>query len=114
MSETHARWSEAWPAALAVWSPYVKLREPVWEGLRSSFAMIRLDDHQIVIDLKQVDELKLQRFAVEILAHEIGHHVYCPADLTDNAKMLVRIRRALPMREDKAPLVSNLYSDLLI
>lgn len=118
-----ATWSEAWPHALTVWSPYVKLREPRWcvtskdaknEHLSQSFAMIRLDDHQIVIDLEQVATLKLQRFAREVLAHEIGHHVYCPADLDDNARILARIRRALPQRQQFAPLVSNLYSDLLI
>jgi hypothetical protein len=101
----------------------VQLHEPVWcctakeekrEELSGSFAMIRLLDHSIVISLRQVQEQGLERFAKEILAHEIGHHVYCPADLTDNARLLARIRRGLPSKEQFAPLVSNLYSDLLI
>jgi len=116
-------WLAAWPKALAIWSPFVQLHDPGWcctkdderrEQLSGSFAMIRLVDHSVVISLRQVHELGLDRFAMEILAHEIGHHVYCPADLTDNARLLARTRRGLPTREHLAPMVSNLYSDLLI
>jgi hypothetical protein len=116
-------WLRAWPAALAIWSRYVQLHEPQWcftveqekrEQLSGSFAMIRLVDHSIVVSLRQVKEEGLARFAKEILAHEIGHHVYCPADLTDNARLLARIRYGLPGKEHLAPMVSNLYSDLLI
>lgn len=117
------QWLAAWPAALEIWSKYVQLHEPLWcfteedekrEQLSGSFAMIRLVDHSIVISLKQVQEHKLDDFAAEVLAHEIGHHVYCPADLTDNARLLARIRYGLPTKEHFAPTVSNLYSDLLI
>ena len=116
-------WAAEWPGALATWSQFVKLHEPVWcltaaeekrECLTSSFAMIRLNDHSIVISMRQVQSRGLQRFAKEILAHEIGHHVYCPADLTDNARLLARMRVGLPTKEHLAPMVSNLYSDLLI
>ncbi|MGE3776554.1 MAG: hypothetical protein AB7F89_05170, partial [Pirellulaceae bacterium] len=117
------QWLARWPAALAVWSRYVQLHEPTWcfneqdeqrEQLSGSFAMIRLVDHSVVISLRQVAEHRLEPFALEVLAHEIGHHVYCPADLTDNARLLTRMRRALPTLEPLAPMVSNLYSDLLI
>ncbi len=117
------RWLLAWPEALALWSRYIQLHEPVWcftdkeerrEELAGSFAMIRLVDHSIVVSIRQVSEQGLDRFAKEILAHEIGHHVYCPADLSDNARLLARIRHGLPGKEDFAPMVSNLYSDLLI
>ena len=101
----------------------MQLHEPIWcftseeesaAGLAGSFAMIRLVDHSVVISLRQVAEQGLQLFAREILAHEIGHHVYCPADLTDNARMLARMRIGLPTKEHLAPFISNLYSDLLI
>ncbi|MCA9130200.1 MAG: hypothetical protein KDB22_24100 [Planctomycetales bacterium] len=117
------RWVEQWPCALAVWSRFVQLHEPVWcfteeeetaAELTGSFAMIRLVDHSIVISLRKVAEQGLEQFAKEILAHEIGHHVYCPADLTDNARMLARMRVGLPTKEHLAPFISNLYSDLLI
>jgi len=123
VNELLESWRAAWPAALAHWSKFVQLHEPAWcitaeeekrEQLSGSFAMIRLLDHAVVISLKQVQESHLERFAVEVLAHEIGHHVYCPADLTDNARLLVRIRAGLPTKETFAPMISNLYSDLLI
>ena len=116
-------WLAVWPEALTIWSRYVQLHEPKWcftpeeerrEQLSGSFAMIRLVDHSIVVSVRQVQEEGLARFAREILAHEIGHHVYCPADLTDNARLLARIRYGLPSKEHFAPMVSNLYSDLLI
>lgn len=117
------RWFEAWPRALELWSRFTQLSLPRWclteedeekELLSGSFAMIRLVDHAVVVSLRQIQERRLQRFAVEILAHEIGHHVYCPADLTDNARLLARIRAGLPTKETFAPMIANLYSDLLI
>jgi hypothetical protein len=118
-----SEWSAQWPAALALWSRFVQLHQPAWcfteaeesaAQLSGSFAMIRLVDHSVVISLRQVAEQGLQGFAKEILAHEIGHHVYCPADLTDNARMLARMRVGLPTKEHLAPFIANLYSDLLI
>ncbi len=123
LQELQERWTAAWPQALADWSPFIQLHEPKWclteadevqESLSGSFAMIRLVDHSVVISLRQVLEQGLEEFAIEILAHEIGHHVYCPADLTDNGRMLARMRRGLPGCEPYAPMVANLYGDLLI
>ena len=123
LTELRQQWEQLWPEALAIWSRFVKLHDPAWcltkadekrEQLSDSFAMIRLNDHSIVISLRQVMQQGLESFGKEILAHEIGHHVYCPADLTDNARLLARIRAGLPTKEHLAPFVSNLYSDLLI
>lgn len=116
-------WRAAWPAAVAAWSPYVQLHEPIWcespaeaqrESLTESFAMIRLVDHSVVINLARIAAEGLADFAAEILAHEAGHHVYCPGDLTDNARLTARIRAGLPTAETCAPMIANLYSDLLI
>lgn len=118
-----APWRAAWPGALAVWSRVVKLSEPRWcltpederrEGLSSAFAMIRLDDHAVVISLRKVVAEKLADYATEILAHEIGHHLYAPGDLGDHGRCLVRMRGALGNLAREAPLISNLYTDLLI
>lgn len=116
-------WQARWPEALALWSKFTKLREPRWcftakdeqaEGLSDSFAMIRLNDTSVVISLRQIVEKKLDAFPLEILGHEIGHHVYCPADLTDQGRMIARMRRALPTKEHLAGFIGNLYADLLI
>jgi hypothetical protein len=116
-------WRARWPDALAAWSRFTRLSEPRWcltkaeekaEQLSGSFAMIRLQDHAVVISLRQVRELHLEAFATEVLAHEIGHHVLTPGDLNDHARMIARMRRGLPSREASAGFVANLYTDLLI
>lgn len=121
--ELQRAWEGRWEAALAAWSRFTKLSAPRWcvtvaderrEGLTGSFAMIRLVDHAVVIGLRQIQEAGLERFAVEILAHEVGHHVHAPGDLTDHARLLARLRHALPTREAYAGLVANLYCDLLV
>lgn len=116
-------WREAWPAALATWSRFTRLQDPrlceshfeaAAEGLTGSFAMIRLVDQRVVIDLQSVAHHGLGDLALEILAHEIGHHVLAPATATDHARLLARMRRALPTLEAHAPMMANLYTDLLI
>jgi hypothetical protein len=123
LDQIREHWQAAWPRALAVWSPFLQLSEPRWctsaadeqrEQLTGSFAMIRLVDHAVVISLRQVQERKLAQFAAEILAHEIGHHVLCPANLNDNARLLARVRAGLPTKEPLAAFIANLYADLLI
>lgn len=118
-----ARWMAAWPDALAAWSRYTRLRPPLLclttaeaaaEGLDGSFAMIRLEDQRVVIDLEQVENYRLGDYAPEILAHEIGHHILAPATLTDHARMIASMRPSLPTKEREAGLVANLYTDLLI
>ena len=82
------RWTEAWPAALAAWSKFTRLRPPLLcvhadearaAGLTGSFAMIRLVDQAVVVSLPAVIESGVEDYAVEVLAHEIGHHVLAPA-----------------------------------
>ncbi|MFZ4736279.1 MAG: VWA domain-containing protein [Bradymonadia bacterium] len=126
-TEAHAglaeAWTAAWPQALEAWSRYTRLRPPslclrsteaVALGLTGSFAMIRLSDQNVVIDLEQVRADGLEDLAVEVLAHEIGHHVYAPGTLDDHVRTLARVRHALPGLAVHAPLIANLYTDLLI
>lgn len=117
------RWQDAWPQALEVWSKYTRLSHPhlcasrveaAEQGLNGSFAMIRLLDQRVVVDLAAVEELGLGDHAVEILAHEIGHHVLVPGSVTEQFRLLARIRKALPTLEQQAPMVANLYADLII
>ncbi|QDG69043.1 vWA domain-containing protein [Janthinobacterium tructae] len=116
-------WRAAWPEALAVWSKFTRLRDPSLcashveaskQGLSGSFAMIRLLDQSVVVDLPLVTELGLDDYALEILAHEIGHHILAPGSASDQFRLLARMRRALPTLEQHAPMVANLYTDLFI
>jgi len=123
LSELRDRWAAEWPSALAVWSKFTRLRPPVLcltaseaehEGLSESFAMIRLQDQAVIVSLPEVVKCGVAGFPLEVLAHEIGHHVLAPATLTDHGRMIARMRWALPTVERHAPLVANLYTDLLI
>ncbi|MES1175647.1 MAG: hypothetical protein ABUL62_15105 [Myxococcales bacterium] len=116
-------WLKAWPDALAAWSKFTRLHAPKLcrtreeaekEGLRGSFAMIRLSDQSVVVGLPEVIENGVSHLPVEVLAHEVGHHVLAPSNLTDHGRMIARMRRALPTLERHAPFVANLYTDLLI
>ena len=117
------RWQQAWPQALACWSKYTRLSDPIWcrtpaaakrEGLTASFAMIRLVDQRVVIDLAQLCQGGLDAYAVQVLAHEIGHHIYAPGNLSDHVRAIARIRRALIDQGHRAAMIANLYTDLLI
>ncbi|AWV88864.1 DUF58 domain-containing protein [Bradymonas sediminis] len=119
----HKQWEEAWPKALGAWSDFTKMQRPIWcfspeeereVGLRGSFAAIRLLDHKVMISLSQIAEYQLEDYGAEILAHEIGHHVYAPANLTDHARLLARLRAGLGSNVEFAGLIANLYTDLLI
>ncbi|MBP7866134.1 MAG: VWA domain-containing protein [Acidobacteria bacterium] len=134
LASLQAGWEACWPAALAAWSPFLRLRPPTWrlreedEGIYDSIAMIRLLDHTVVINLRKIQELGLDQrdpaipaheaghhaLATAILAHEAGHHALCPADLADNGRLLARMRAGLPTREAFAGLAANLYADLLV
>ena len=123
IEKTLLLWKSQWKQAKLEWNPLLRLQEPVWclshqdarkEGLTGSFAMIRLTDHRIVINLEEITERGITDYALEVFAHEIGHHIFAPANLYDNAILLNRIRFALPGIEDRAPMVSNLYTDFLI
>ncbi|MFI7679001.1 hypothetical protein [Actinophytocola sp. NPDC049390] len=116
-------WRTRWPDALRAWGPFVNLHDPdlfastaaaAEAGLTGSFAAFSLYDRQVMIDLAAVTRLGLADMPLEVLAHEVGHHVLCPADLADQGRLLARVRRGLPGLEQHAPLIQNMYADLLI
>lgn len=119
-----SKFEAAWPAALAAYSPYTRLPEPIWcrtredekrEGLEGSFAMIRMKDDRIVVSLREVAVRDLGDHAQAILAHEVGHYVHAPGTLEAQVRLLDRIRRTLPPElRSHAALVANLYTDLLL
>jgi hypothetical protein len=123
LEQVAEQWRAAWPQALEAWSKFTRLRPPQLcftrreakeQGLTGSFAMIRLVDQAVIVSLPEVVESGVADLAVEILAHEVGHHVLAPSNLTDHGRMIARMRRALPTLERHAPFVANLYTDLLI
>lgn len=123
LAELRDAWDGRWNEALAAWSKLTRLSPPHWcmtvedetrEGLADTFAQIRLDDHVVVLSARKLHERRLGGFPLEIMAHEIGHHVFCPGDLTDHGRLMARVRRGLPGKLQHAPMVANLYEDMLI
>lgn len=123
LEELQTRWQAAWPDAILAWSRYLMLRPPTFcltnaaakrEGLSGSFAMIRLVDQSVIVNLPEVIQSGVEDYPLEILAHEVGHHVLAPATLTDHARTISRMRWSLPTMERHAAMVANLYTDLLI
>jgi hypothetical protein len=123
--ELSLKWKKDWENALAIWSKFIKLREPTWIcsdedaktfGMNNVFAMIRLTDHTVFLDMRDILAMGLEEYSLEIMAHEIGHHIYCPANLSDMGRMIIRIRKALKLTglEFMATFVGNIYTDLLI
>ena len=122
-AELVEEWQDRWSEALGLWSRFTRLRPPTLcttsaaarrEGLTGSFAMIRLADQSVVIDLQRIVALGLADRPLEVLGHEIGHHIAAPASVTTSARVIARMRVALPGVEHTAPMLANLYADLLI
>ncbi|WP_309043707.1 hypothetical protein [Marinobacter sediminicola] len=118
-----AHWKKEWQSALRLWSDHLQLQDPLWlfdfgeakeAGLTESFAAIRLTSQRVLVNLQEVAERNLSDCSLEILAHEIGHHVYAPANMTQHLQLLAVIRQALPSVEHLGPMVANVYTDLLI
>jgi hypothetical protein len=115
-------WAALWPQALAAWSPYVLLRPPTFydgdaeaqpTGMAGQIAAIRLTDQSVMVNLETIHRLGLEGHGLAVLAHEIGHHVYVPGNLTDNARMLAAMQPMLAgLSSDTPAMVANLYGDL--
>ena len=122
--DLEATWRAAWSRALAGWSPYTLLREPEFlaskraaarSGMSGEIAAIRLRDQRVMVNLETVEAQGLQDLALPVLAHEVGHHVYVPGNLADNARMIAAMKPMLfGLPADVVHLAANLYGDLLI
>lgn len=121
--EWKSRWEEAWPQALSLWSPWLRLGEPTFvtdpaqaadRGLESTLACFGIEDKSVKINLPLLESQGLLEHPREILAHEIGHHVLAPGNLLDHIRILATVRMALPTLEAETPWVANLWTDLVV
>jgi hypothetical protein len=117
------RWRAHWPDALAAWSAHTMLRYPRFvdsvdadkDALGVELAAIRLKDSVVLINVEGIEKRGLAELGLPILAHEIGHHVYVPGNLSDHARCLAIIGRMLEgLPKHTVHLVANLWGDLLI
>jgi len=115
-------WLKIWPEALRIWSKYIKLREPIFilnnkevvkYGLTNIPAAVSMADLGVNVNLIVVEKLKLEDFALMILAHEVGHHVLCPNNLVNMARM-INLMKPVFGNIEQTRIMENLYGDLLI
>lgn len=120
LDAVRARWADAWPQALAAWGRFTRLHAPVLHGADDvpggvgSFAWFSCTEVEVHIDLADVLRRGLGDHAVAVLAHEVGHHVLSPGDLSTSARLVARARDGLIDLPAAAPVVANLWSDLLV
>ncbi|HLX64997.1 MAG TPA: VWA domain-containing protein [Planctomycetota bacterium] len=118
------RWEDTWQAALSVWSSFTMLRAPTFfredaeakaDGMAGEIAAIRLVDQTVMVNLNTIRGLGIEDKALEVLAHEIGHHVFVPANMTDSARMFVIFKRVYStLPANVSHMLGNLYGDLMI
>jgi hypothetical protein len=117
------RWRSRWPEALKAWGPWTRLPDPemaaTGEDVRSLrlegvLAQFSMESKGIQVNLPELCARGLQDFPMEILAHEVGHHVLAPGDLTTHFRILAQIRRGLPTLEARSGEVANLWTDILV
>jgi hypothetical protein len=130
MKETHPSndelfsiWNAAWPKALELWGQWIRLSAPrmatnsfevkEW-ALDGVLACIRMATHGVHVNLPLIRERKLAAFPMQILAHEVGHHVFVPGTLLDHFRILAQVRKGLPTFESRVPEIANVWSDLLV
>lgn len=123
LHEWSARWQAAWPQALSLWSPWLRLSEPLFLehtnqatdlGVEGILACFGIEDKSVKVNLPLLEREGLLEFPLEILAHEIGHHVLAPGNLLDHFRILATIRAALPTLESEVPMAANLWTDLVV
>ncbi|GAB4326657.1 MAG: hypothetical protein Kow0069_33230 [Promethearchaeota archaeon] len=122
--ELFESWLATWPKALRTWSPYVTLREPTLfksskeaqdAGVEfgGTFARISLMDLGTHVDLERVALLGLGSMSLEVEGHEIGHHVLCPGNSLEWARLVALVKPVFG-DVDRAHLMENLFADLLV
>src|SRR5579862_8311256 len=68
-----------------------------------------------MVNLNTIRGLGIEDKALEVLAHEIGHHVFVPANMTDSARMFVIFKRVYStLPANVSHMLGNLYGDLMI
>lgn len=110
-----------WQAALACWSPYLRLPPPRWcespaelAPLGDSLAQFGLRSREVRLNGPALRRRGLLPQLPAILAHEIGHYACCPGDGEVHARLGARAFAGLGEARGQTALVLNLYEDLLI
>jgi hypothetical protein len=102
---------DAWPRALARWSPFLLLGDPEVRDDLPAIAQVHLGTRVVSLHGPLIARHKLTDCVEALLAHEVGHHVRYPATLATEVRLRTLERALIPWREYS---LVNMFTDLLI
>lgn len=102
---------QAWPEAIARWSSFLLLNDPVLDATQPSIAQIDLTTRCVSVNERLVGEMGLKDCLPAMLAHEVGHHVSFPGTLQVQARLRLLERTLLPAPDCS---LVNAFTDLMI
>ncbi len=88
--------AQAFPRALARYSPYLLIGRPLVDPDGETFARIDLASRTIRLGARPIAEHALEDALEALLAHEIGHHVAFPGSPVEHARLVLLERSFLP------------------
>ena len=114
-----------WPRAQLVWSPITRLHRPTLleKSSKDALAWIDLRTMSVHVNLRRATPLMgttaarsagPEELVLALLAHEVGHYVLAPGDMTTAARIHMRVRSGLIDCDEQVGMVANLWCDLLI
>lgn len=114
-----------WPRAQRVWSPVTRLHRPTLleKPVKDALAWIDLRTMSVHVNLRRATPLMgttaarsagQEELVLALLAHEVGHYVLAPGDMTTAARIHMRVRSGLIDCDEQVGMVANLWCDLLI
>jgi hypothetical protein len=101
----------AWPQAIARWSSFLVMEEPVLDARQPHIAQINLGTRCVSLNERMIGELGIEDCVPAMLAHELGHHVCYPGTLQVQARLHLLERSLLP---DPDCSLVNAFTDLMI
>ncbi len=109
--------SEAWDQAIAdYYFPALAKPKLVFDSTRNEGFYIDTDEWRVTLNLLEVptfiNDTEIHDYIHSVSQHEIGHYDLCPYDGLTNAALLSAAMKKVS--EIFAPLVVNIFSDLLI
>ncbi|MCP5028245.1 MAG: hypothetical protein GY929_18365 [Actinomycetia bacterium] len=122
-AELESAWADAFIDAQRIWSPVLELPalrfcrsadDARAAGLGDGFIRSGLTERSIAVSLRRATGLGLGSSAEAVLSHTIGHLVLAPGDLGHHARLVARVRAGLGAHRRLAPLVANLWADLVV
>lgn len=107
----HERILAEWPQAIARWSSFLVLEEPILDASQEAIAQIHLGTRCVSLNDRLILQQQIEDCIPVMLAHELGHHVCYPGTLQVQARLKLMERTLLP--DPECSLVNH-FTDVMI